>query len=123
MMSEAALARDAASEAALARSSQLTRSSIAREEQQMSQVHRESSVVRTESRRTGDDVLKTVADLHMMPWSVGHELDEAQSASLRARTRIANLEKELDEITKRALTTSSYGVRKNVDTSVYFILI
>lgn len=31
------------------------------------------------------------------------------AASARARTRIADLERELDDITKRALSTRSYG--------------
>ncbi len=45
----------------------------------------------------------------MMPWSVGPELDEANSASLRARARISELERELEEITKKALSTRIYS--------------
>lgn len=112
--SEAAMARQAASEAAEARRSQIAnRSSAAAASSSSSSSTsiRDSSVVRSESRRVTDDISKRVADLHMMPWSAGHELDEAQAASVRARSRIQDLERELDEITKRALTTSSYGVR------------
>ena len=45
----------------------------------------------------------------MSPWSKGSELDEANSASARARTRIAELERELEEITKKAMLTSTHA--------------
>ncbi|TRY79821.1 hypothetical protein TCAL_10260 [Tigriopus californicus] len=70
------------------------------------------SSYRTESkRRIEDDICKKVADVHMMPWALGTELDEAQSASARARSRISELERELEEITKRAMTTSTHARR------------
>jgi len=46
-----------------------------------------------------------MADVRMSPWSKGQELDEANAASARARARILELEKELDEITRKAMTT------------------
>ena len=45
----------------------------------------------------------------MMPWAVGQELNEAQSASSRARARIAELERELEDITRKAMTTSMHA--------------
>ena len=59
--------------------------------------------------RVSDDIIKRVADVHMSPWSKGSELDEANSASARARTRIAELERELEEITKKAMLTSTHA--------------
>ena len=65
-----------------------------------------STVVKTESkRRIEDDISKKMADVRMSPWSKGQELDEANAASARARARILELEKELDEITRKAMTT------------------
>jgi hypothetical protein len=108
--SETSAARSRAAEAAAARSSAaVTRSSSASRATASSSI-KES--VRSESRRrVEDDVLKKISDLHMMPWSHGHELDEAQSASARARARIQDLERELDEITKRALSSRSYAIK------------
>lgn len=63
-------------------------------------------VMKTESRRRiEDDICKKVADIHMQPWAKGQELDEANAASARARARIAELERELEEITRKAMTT------------------
>ena len=62
-------------------------------------------------RRIDDDILKKVADVHLMPWAAGQELDEANSASARARARIATLERELEDITRKALSTTSTQVR------------
>merc|ERR1719429_436837 len=62
--------------------------------------------VQTESKRKiEDDIIKKVADVRMSPWSKGQELDEANAASARARARILELEKELEEITRKAMTT------------------
>merc|ERR1719414_486958 len=62
--------------------------------------------VQTESKRKiEDDIIKKVADVRMSPWSKGQELDEANAASARARARILELERELEEITRKAMTT------------------
>jgi len=47
----------------------------------------------------------------MQPYSGGQEIREAEAASLRARARILDLERELDEITKRAIMTSTKAVK------------
>merc|ERR1712018_799353 len=57
------------------------------------------------STRTDDDVSKKIADIHITPFSKGQELDAANAASARARARIMELERELEEITKKAMTT------------------
>jgi len=65
-----------------------------------------SKKVMTESKtRIQDDICKKVADIRMSPWSKGQELDEANAASARARARILELERELEEITRKAMTT------------------
>merc|ERR1712080_264146 len=65
-----------------------------------------SKKVMTESKsRVEDDICKKVADIRMSPWSKGQELDEANAASARARARILELERELEEITRKAMTT------------------
>ena len=49
--------------------------------------------------------------MHMQPWSAGLELDEANSASARARARIADLERELEEITQRAMSSTAHACK------------
>jgi hypothetical protein len=56
-----------------------------------------------------DDICKKVADARMQPWNVGYDLDAAESASAKSRMRIADLERELDEITKRAMMTTTHA--------------
>lgn len=80
------------------------------QQQQQSSTSTTQSTYRTESRhRVADDINKRMADVHMMPWSAGAELDEANSASSRARSRISELERELEEITRKAMMTSSHA--------------
>jgi hypothetical protein len=55
-------------------------------------------------------VVKKVADVHMMPWSA-HEREEASSASARARARINDLERELEEITRKCMMTSTHALK------------
>lgn len=57
------------------------------------------------SRRIDDDISKKIADIHITPFSKGQEADAASAASARARARILELERELEEITKKAMTT------------------
>merc|ERR1711981_594446 len=65
-----------------------------------------SKRVTTESsRRIDDDISKKIADIHITPFSKGQEADAASAASARARARILELERELEEITKKAMTT------------------
>ena len=47
----------------------------------------------------------------MSPWSAGQELNEANNASARARARILELEKELEEITRKAMTTQVRAIK------------
>jgi len=58
-----------------------------------------------------DCIEKKIADIRMQPYSGGQEIREAEAASLRARARILDLERELDEITKRAIMTSTKAVK------------
>ena len=59
------------------------------------------------SEKQSDDVCKRVADIRMQPWANRSDMQEAEEASARARARIAELERELEEITKKALMSSS----------------
>ena len=63
------------------------------------------------SEKQSDDVNKKIADIRMQPWMNHTEMKEAEEASLRARARIAELERELEEITKKALMTSSKSLK------------
>lgn len=74
---------------------------------------RQETEVKTQSssRRIDDDICKKVADIHMSPWSAGQELNEANNASARARARILELEKELEEITRKAMTTQVRAIK------------
>jgi hypothetical protein len=58
-----------------------------------------------------DDVCKKIADIRMSPWSEGQELSEAQAASARARQRILELERELEEITRKAMTSQTKALK------------
>ena len=80
------------------------------QQQQVQQQQQQQQRVRFQ-RQISDDMSKKVADVRMMPWTVGPELDEAQSASARARQRILDLERELEEVTKKALTTRTHAAR------------
>lgn len=62
--------------------------------------------IRVNEKQT-DDVNKRVADIRMQPWMNRSDMQEAEEASARARARISELERELEEITKKALMTSS----------------
>lgn len=57
------------------------------------------------SRRIDDDISKKIADIHITPYSKGKETEDANACSARARLRILELERELEEITKKAMTT------------------
>ena len=62
-------------------------------------------------RELKDDIIKKVADIHMSPLSRGKEMDDANEASARARVRILELEKELEEITRKAMTSTSKALK------------
>jgi len=68
-------------------------------------------VVTESSRKIDDDVSKKIADIHITPFTKGHELDAANAASARARARILELEKELEEITRKAMTTQTKALK------------
>lgn len=89
-------------------------SSLQQKQVSMASSRQESSQqqLRSESRRRiEDDVSKRIADVRMSPWSKGEELDEANAASARARARILELERELEEITRKAMTTQSRALK------------
>jgi len=52
-----------------------------------------------------DDISKKIADIHITPFSKGKEMEAANAASARSRVRILELERELEEITKKAMMT------------------
>lgn len=56
-----------------------------------------------------DDMIKRVADARMHPWDAGKAVQEAESASAKTRMRISELERELEEITKKAIMTSTHA--------------
>jgi len=56
-----------------------------------------------------DDMIKRVADARMHPWEAGKAVQEAESASAQTRMRISELERELEEITKKAIMTSTHA--------------
>jgi len=58
-----------------------------------------------------DCIEKKIADIRMQPYVGNQEVRDAEAASLRARARILDLERELDEITKRAIMTSTKAVK------------
>ena len=58
-----------------------------------------------------DCIEKKIADIRMQPYVGAQEVRDAEAASLRARARILDLERELDEITKRAIMTSTKAVQ------------
>merc|ERR1711874_569056 len=58
--------------------------------------------------RYEDNISKKMADIRMSPWR-GQELDTEYRTSQEARTRISGLERELDEITRKAMTYRRYG--------------
>merc|ERR1711974_77457 len=80
--------------------------SMASEEVSKSSAASTRKAVMSESKtKITDDISKKVADIRMSPWNKGQELDEANAASARARARILELERELEEITRKAMTT------------------
>jgi hypothetical protein len=84
------------------------------QQQNESRNARQEHVIQSSCQRSSgcmsDDICKRVADVRMQPWSAGAELDAAQSASAKARCRIADLERELDVVTKKAIMTSSHAM-------------
>lgn len=61
--------------------------------------------------KVNDCIEKKIADIRMQPYIGNQEIRDAEAASLRARARIMDLERELDEITKRAIMTSTKAVK------------
>jgi len=57
--------------------------------------------------KQSDDINYKIAGIHINPWTNREEMQEADEASARARARIFELERELEEITKKALMTSN----------------
>lgn len=64
-----------------------------------------------QKRQVTDDVAKRIADIRMHPWGDKVELREAEEASMRARARITDLERELDEMTKKAIMSSTLALK------------
>jgi len=63
------------------------------------------------SRKIDDDISKKIADIHITPFSKGKETEDANAASARARLRILELERELEEITKKAMLTQTKALK------------
>jgi len=74
---------------------------------------REEKLVQASCQKSGisvkDDMIKRVADARMHPWEAGRAFEEAESASAQTRMRISELERELEEITKKAIMTSTHA--------------
>jgi len=58
-----------------------------------------------------DAISKKIADIRMHPYVETQEVRDAEAATLRARARIMDLERELEDITKRAIMTSTKAVK------------
>ena len=58
-----------------------------------------------------DNISKKIADIRMHPYVETQEIREAEAATLRARARIIDLERELEDITKKAIMTSTKAVK------------
>jgi len=58
--------------------------------------------------RYEDNISKKMADIRLSPWR-GQELDTEYRTSQEARARISGLEKELNDITRKAMTYRSYS--------------
>jgi len=102
MKSTASAMRQASATTQQTTSVQQKKASMASSRQEMLQ---KTQVISESKRKIDDDIIKRVADVRMSPWSKGQELDEANAASARARARILELEKELEEITRKAMTS------------------
>jgi len=96
--------RKSAQELISSRSSQVQKSSMASQKQDL-------QMLTHSKREIKDDIIKKVADIHMSPLSKGKEIDDANAASARARARILELEKELEEITRKAMTSTSKALK------------
>lgn len=58
-----------------------------------------------------DNISKKIADIRMHPYQGNQEVREAEAATLRAKARILDLERELDDITKKAIMTGTKAVK------------
>lgn len=92
-------------------SEQRSSQQVQKKQVSMASQRTESKMTSESKRRIEDDVCKKISDIRMSPWSKGQELDEANAASARARARILELERELEEITKKAMTTQTRAMK------------
>merc|ERR1719153_706162 len=67
----------------------------------------EESVKKAAEIQVEDNISKKIADIRMHPYVETQEIREAEAATLRARARIIDLERELEDITKKAIMTST----------------
>lgn len=92
-------------------SEQRSSQQVQKKQVSMASQRAETKMTSESKRRIEDDVCKKISDIRMSPWSKGQELDEANAASARARARILELERELEEITKKAMTTQTRAMK------------
>merc|ERR1712198_725028 len=82
----------------------------ARQSSRMSR-QEETKIQKAANIKVEDTIEKKIADIRMQPYVGNQEIRDAEAASLRARARILDLERELDDITKRAIMTSTKAVK------------
>jgi len=70
-----------------------------------------STVKKAANIKVEDTIEKKIADIHMQPYKGSEELREAEAASLRAKARIIDLERELEAITKKTIMTSTKALK------------
>merc|ERR1712142_361342 len=71
----------------------------------------ETTLQKAANIQVDDAISKKIADIRMQPYVETQEIREAEAATLRARARIMDLERELEDITKRAIMTSTKAVK------------
>jgi len=70
-----------------------------------------TTVLKAANIQVDDAISKKIADIRMQPYVETQEVRDAEAATLRARARIMDLERELEDITKRAIMTSTKAVK------------
>jgi len=100
----------AAQKLAAQREAFMTRQSSSSKQTALRSREQEAMQIKVSEKQT-DDVSKKIADIRMQPWLSHSEMKEAEEASIRARARIIELERELEEITKKCMMTSTKALK------------
>lgn len=89
----------------------ISRQSATTSKQAKTSVKEVSTVKKAANIKVEDTIEKKIADIHMQPYKGSEELREAEAASLRAKARIIDLERELEAITKKTIMTSTKALK------------